>query len=76
LSDLGFVLTQVPGALQKMRNNGNGAPECRGWIPLFGGSSPECFRFHSGLPLHPVYYLRAKDNFEIRPTPVDASAIY
>jgi hypothetical protein len=40
------------------------------------GNSPECFRFHSGFPLHPIYYLRAKDNFEIRPTPVDAGAIY
>ena len=40
------------------------------------GDSPECLSFHSWFSLHPVDYLRAKDNFEIRPTPVDVSTIY
>jgi hypothetical protein len=37
---------------------------------------PECFRFHSGFALHPIHYLRAKDDFEIGSIPVDGSAIY
>ena len=37
--------------------------------------SPECFSFHLGFALHPVDYLRAKDDFKIPLTPVDASAI-
>jgi hypothetical protein len=27
--------------------------------------SPECSSFHCGFPLHPIHYLRAKDDFEI-----------
>ena len=37
--------------------------------------SPECFSFYLRFALHPIDYLGAKDNFEIRSTPVDASAI-
>ncbi|MFZ2021673.1 MAG: RNA-binding domain-containing protein [Terracidiphilus sp.] len=36
---------------------------------------PESFSFHLGFALHSIDYLRAKDDFEIRPTPVDVSAI-
>ena len=37
--------------------------------------SPECFGFYFGFALHPVDYLRAKDDFEILFTPVGASVI-
>ena len=37
--------------------------------------SPERLSFHFGLPLHPVHYLRAKDDFEIGSTPIGPSTI-
>jgi hypothetical protein len=37
--------------------------------------SPECFRFHFGFALHPVYNLRAKNDFEILFSPVDTGII-
>ena len=37
--------------------------------------SPECFSFHSWFALHPVDYLRAKDDFEIPFAPVDAGTL-
>jgi hypothetical protein len=40
------------------------------------GDSPECFSFHFGFALHPIYYLGAQDDFEIGSIPVDGSAIY
>jgi hypothetical protein len=39
------------------------------------GDSPECFSFHDGFALHPIHYLRAKDDFEIPLPPVDAGVI-
>jgi len=36
--------------------------------------SPERDRFHLGFALHPVNYLRAKDDLEIPLAPVDAGA--
>jgi hypothetical protein len=39
-------------------------------VPRAIGDSPECLSFHSGFALHPVDYLRAKDDFEIASTPV------
>lgn len=43
----------------------------RRYLPRATGDSPERFSFHSGFSLHSIDYLRAEDDFEICPAPVD-----
>jgi hypothetical protein len=47
-----------------------------GSLPRPIGDSPECFSFRSWFALHPVDYLRAKDDFKIGSAPVDVGTTY
>ena len=42
--------------------------------PCLPDDLPKCFGFYLGFALYTVDHLRAKDNFEVRSSPVDAGA--
>jgi hypothetical protein len=47
-----------------------------GSLPRPIGDSPECFSFRSWFALHPVDYLRAKDDFKIGSAAVNVGTTY